>query len=144
MKVVGLLLATESQPETAGLPTATVSLLVWLGATAIVLVYVLWVRSRHVPVSSQGKPLEQLDLTNFVSLALSTVAVLSSLRLAYRAFTIQELQTVLGEEDLVPLVLGAAAVIWVSIKEIRKLLPDDWQPIPRKTAKSPQQSKNGN
>jgi|GEM_PF-1134511 len=133
-----LLTSTEQQPADAEGLSTTLSLVIWGAVTVAVLIYVWWVRSRSTQPTASVPSVEPLDLTNFISLSLSTFAVLSSIRLVSRALTVQTLQTELGEEDLVALVLGAIAVIWVSLKEIRKLLPLDWQPFPRKQAKTSQ------
>jgi hypothetical protein len=133
-----LLTATERSPTESESLSTTLSLVIWGAVTVAVLMYVLWVRSRSTPTTSSGSSMEPLDLTNFISLALSTFAVLSSIRLVSRALTVQTLQTELGEEDLVALVLGAIAVIWVSLKEIRKLLPGTWQLLPTKQAQPSQ------
>ena len=133
-----LLTATERSPTESESLSTTLALVIWGAVTVAVLMYVLWVRSRSSPTTASGSSMEPLDLTNFISLALSTFAVLSSIRLVSRALTVQTLQTELGEEDLVALVLGAIAVIWVSLKEIRKLLPGNWQLFLIKQAKSSQ------
>lgn len=91
-------------------------LYVWIGATLVVTAIILGVRYKR------NKPLSTLQLANFVSLALAVYATISSLQLIYSAFTVQQLQTLLGAENIPALVLGGVAVIWVSIKEIWNLL----------------------
>lgn len=86
----------------------------WGGVTLIVVLVVLVIRYYR------RKPLK-LELSEIISLALAVLGFLSSFQLIYQAFTSQELQELLSG-NIVVLVIGGVAVIWVSIKEIWKLL----------------------
>lgn len=90
-----------------------ISLLIWGGLTIVAILLVLLVRQRL------NKPL-QLDLSELISLALAVLGVLSSIQLIYKAFTLKQLQDLLGA-DVVTLVVGGIAVIWVSAKEVWKI-----------------------
>lgn len=60
---------------------------------------------------------QELDLSGFIKAALALVTLLSSCNLMYQAFTSQELKNILGL-NITILLLGAIAVIWISIQEI--------------------------
>ncbi len=60
-----------------------------------------------------------LDLSDFINIGVSLAGVVSSCGLIVLAFTSSELKDLLGA-DIVALVLGAIAVIWVSIQQIIK------------------------
>ncbi len=92
----------------------SVVLVAWLCLTLIVVLVVLLVRYRT------QKPLN-LELSQFVSLILAVLGVVSSCNLIYKAFTLQQLKDLLGP-DIVTLIIGGIAVIWVSAKEVWKLL----------------------
>lgn len=86
----------------------------WVGLTLLVILAVLGIRYYR------QKPLK-IGLSELISLALAVLGFLSSLQLIYQAFASHELQELLGG-NIVVLVIGGVAVIWVSIKEIWKLL----------------------
>lgn len=91
-----------------------ISLIVWGGLTVVAIVTVLLVRRRL------NKPLG-LELSEFISLSLAILGVMSSCQLIYKAFTLKPLQDLLGA-DIVTLVVGGVAVIWVSAKEAWKII----------------------
>lgn len=91
----------------------SVVLVTWVCLTLIVAVAVIWERRRR------GK--QFLNLTQFISLIIAVSSVISSCNLLYKALTLQALIDLLGP-DIVILILGAIAVIWVSAKEVWKLL----------------------
>jgi hypothetical protein len=90
-------------------------LYIWLGAILVALISILAIRFYL------GKPLKTVKLVNIVSLALAVYAALSSGQLIYQALTVQELQKLLGGENIPSLILGGVAIIWVSLREIYKL-----------------------
>jgi hypothetical protein len=61
-----------------------------------------------------------LELPAFMNVSLSSAAIVSSCSLIYRAITLKELETLL-QFDIVTLYLGAIAVIWLSIQQIRQV-----------------------
>lgn len=89
------------------------SLIVWGGLTVAAMVTVLLVRRRL------NKSLS-LELSEFISLSLAILGVMSSCQLIYKAFTLKPLQDLL-DADVVTLVVGGVAVIWVSAKEVWKI-----------------------
>jgi heme/copper-type cytochrome/quinol oxidase subunit 1 len=89
------------------------ALFVWSCLTALAVATVLAARRRS------SKSLK-LDLSEFISLALAVLGVISSCQLLYKAFTLKTLQDLLGA-DIVTLVIGGVAVIWVSAKEVWKI-----------------------
>jgi uncharacterized membrane protein YqjE len=89
-------------------------LIIWVAITFVVLVSVLLIRRRK-------KKSLKLELTEFISLTLAILGIISSCQLIYKAFTVKPLQDLLGA-DVVTLVIGGIAVIWVSAKEIWKLI----------------------
>lgn len=91
-----------------------VTLLVWAGLTTVVVLVVVALRYR------QRKQLD-IELSEFIVLVLALLSMFSSCQLLYKAFTLQALRDLLGW-DIVVLILGAIAVIWVSVKEVRKIL----------------------
>jgi uncharacterized membrane protein YqjE len=91
-----------------------IALVVWGSLTLAVIIAVLFVRRR------KSKSLN-LELSEFISLTLAVLGVISSCQLIYKAFTLEQLQDLLGA-DIVTLVIGGVAVIWVSAKEVWKLL----------------------
>jgi uncharacterized membrane protein YqjE len=91
-----------------------IALVVWMSLTLVVIIAVLFIRRR------KNKPLN-LELSEFISLTLAVLGVISSCQLIYKAFTLEQLQNLLGA-DIVTLVIGGVAVIWVSAKEVWKLL----------------------
>jgi uncharacterized membrane protein YqjE len=91
-----------------------IALVVWGSLTLIVIIAVLFIRHR------KNKPLN-LELSEFISLTLAVLGVISSCQLIYKAFTVKQLQDLLGA-DVVTLVIGGVAVVWVSAKEVWKLL----------------------
>lgn len=90
-----------------------ISLIVWGSLTVVTIAVVLLVRRRL------NKSLE-LELSEFISLSLAILGVMSSCQLIYKAFTLKPLQDLLGA-DVVTLVVGGIAVIWVSAKEVWKI-----------------------
>lgn len=91
-----------------------VALTIWACLTTAVILTVILVRYRRFQRLD-------LDLSQVISLILAVLGVVSSCELLYKAFTIQALKDLLGP-DIVTLVIGAFAVIWVSAKEVWKLL----------------------
>lgn len=91
-----------------------VTLAIWACLTLVVILVVLLVRRRRSKSFS-------LELSEFISLTLAILGVISSLQLLCKAFTLEELQNLLGA-DVVTLVIGGISVIWVSAKEVWKLL----------------------
>jgi predicted membrane channel-forming protein YqfA (hemolysin III family) len=89
------------------------SLIVWGCLTIIAIFTVLLVRRRL------NKSLK-LELSEFISLALAILGVMSSCQLIYKPLTLKVLQDLLGA-DIVTLTIGAIAVIWVSAKEVWKI-----------------------
>jgi LPXTG-motif cell wall-anchored protein len=90
------------------------TLLLWAGLTAVVVVAVVLVRYKR------RKRLD-IELSEFIGLVAAVLGVVSSCQLLYKAFTLQALQDLLGQ-DIVTLIIGAIAVIWVSAKEVWKAL----------------------
>jgi uncharacterized membrane protein len=90
------------------------TLLIWAGLTAVVVVVVVLVRWRR-------RQQLDLELAEFVGLILAVLGVISSCQLLYKAFTLQALKDLLGS-DIVTLIIGAIAIIWVSVKEVWKAL----------------------
>jgi hypothetical protein len=66
------------------------------------------------------KPLN-LELQQIVRLSLAVLGVISSCQLIYKAFTLEQLYILL-QSDIVVLVIGGVAVIWVSAKEIWSII----------------------
>jgi hypothetical protein len=91
-----------------------IALVVWVSLTLVVIIAVLFIRRR------KNKPFN-LELSEFISLTLAVLGVISSCQLIYKAFTLEQLQDLLGA-DIITLVIGGVAVIWVSAKEVWKLL----------------------
>ncbi|AFY62052.1 hypothetical protein [Synechococcus sp. PCC 6312] len=89
-------------------------LILWTVFTIVVILTVLILRKR------QQKSVN-LELAQLISLALSTLGIVSSTHLLYKAFTLRDFQEILGA-DIVTLVIGAVAVIWVSAKEVVKIV----------------------
>lgn len=90
-----------------------VVLVAWVCLSLVVVLVVLVVRHRS------NKPLN-LELSQIISLILAVLGVVSSCDLLYKAFTLQQLKDLLGP-DIVTLIIGGIAVIWVSAKEVWKL-----------------------
>ncbi|MUL35867.1 hypothetical protein [Gloeocapsopsis dulcis] len=90
------------------------TLLVWAGLTAVVVSVVVAVRWKR-------KTRLDIELSEFIGLVLAVLGVISSCQLLYKALTLQALKDLLGQ-DIVTLVIGAIAVIWVSVKEVWKAL----------------------
>lgn len=90
-------------------------LYVWVGLTFAIILLILITRKLL------NKPLETLNLVHFVSVGLEAYAALSSCQLIWQGLTNQELQKLLGSENIPVLILGGVAVIWVAIREIYKL-----------------------
>ncbi|AFY88384.1 MULTISPECIES: hypothetical protein [Chroococcidiopsis] len=90
------------------------TLLIWAGLTAVVVVIVVLVRWRR-------KQQFDLELAEFIGLILAVLGGISSCQLLYKAFTLQALKDLLGS-DIVTLIIGAIAIIWVSVKEVWKAL----------------------
>ena len=90
----------------------------WIKITA----WVLTTLSIFVVHYFRGKkPMTQeLDLADFINVGVSMASVVSSCGLLHLAVTSQELKNLLGT-DIVTLVLGAVAIIWVSVQQIAKL-----------------------
>jgi hypothetical protein len=88
-------------------------LVIWGVLTGIAIVGVLLVR-RHL-----NKPIG-LELSEFISLALAILGVISSCQLIYKVFVLEQLRSLLGG-DIVTLMIGGIAVIWVSAKEVWKI-----------------------
>ena len=91
----------------------SVALTIWACLSTAVILTVILVRYRRLQRFD-------LELSQFISLILAVLGVVSSCELLHKAFTIQALRDLLGP-DIVTLVVGAVAVIWVSAKEISKL-----------------------
>ncbi len=89
-------------------------LILWAFSTLMVILAVLIIRKR------QQKSVN-LELAQLISLALSTLGIVSSSQLLYKAFTFKDFQAILGA-DIITLVIGAVAVIWVSAKEVIKIV----------------------
>lgn len=93
------------------------SLVLW-GILAVFLIgVVLCVRS------FRGRPIK-MRLEDLISLALSSLGLISSFHLIYKAFSLKELQEILGA-DIVTLIIGGIAVVWVSGKEIIRIMVED-------------------
>lgn len=88
------------------------TLLLWTGLSFVVVVVVAFVRYKRRKC---------LDLPEVVSLGVSTLGAVSSCQLLYKAFTLQALQDLLGQ-DIATLIIGAIAIIWVFVKEVWKAL----------------------
>lgn len=84
----------------------------WAVLCPIVVITVVFVRYRR------NKRFD-LELAECLSLLLAMLGMISSIELLHKAFTLKALQDLLGL-DIVTLVIGAIAVIWVSAKEIWK------------------------
>ena len=72
------------------------------------------------------KNCKKLELSGLGSIFLSVGAIISSLDLIRLACISDELREILGPDTLI-LVLGSAAVIWISITEVFKLFKDQNQ-----------------
>lgn len=90
------------------------SLLVWATVTAATILVVVAVRYKR------NKKLD-INLTEFVSLLLATLGIVSSCELLHKAFTIEALKEILGQ-DIVTLIIGAIVVLWISVNEVKKSL----------------------
>ncbi|MGF1570008.1 MAG: hypothetical protein ACFCVD_18385 [Nodosilinea sp.] len=66
----------------------------------------------------------KITLEDFIALALSSLGCISSLHLIYKAFSVEELREIL-EGDIVTLIIGGLAVLWVSGKEVIRIMLDD-------------------
>lgn len=90
------------------------TLLAWAGLTTVVVVVVVFVRYKR-------RKRFDLELSEFIRLVAAVLSVSSSCQLLYKAFTLQALQALLGQ-DTVTLIIGALALIWVSAQEVWKAL----------------------
>jgi len=70
----------------------------------------------------RGKPLK-IYLEDLISLSLSSLVFISSVHLIYKAFSVEELREIL-EGDIVTLIIGGLAVLWVSGKEVFRIILD--------------------
>jgi hypothetical protein len=94
--------------------------LIWLGLTLLFILTVWIVRVLH------GRSLK-LQLPQVFVLGLSAGAIMSGFQLLCKAITEQKLQSqdcLGGFENLVALMLGAVAVIWIAGSEVVKLFDD--------------------
>jgi uncharacterized membrane protein YqjE len=71
----------------------------------------------------RGRSLK-ISLEDFIALFLSSLGCISSFHLIYKAFSLKELQDILGG-DVVTLIIGGIAVVWVSTKEIIRIMFED-------------------
>lgn len=95
-------------------------LIVWGGLTIAAIATLLLVRRRSNKPLKLNKP-PKLELLEFISLSVAIQGVMSGCQLIYKAFTWKALQDLLGA-DVVVLVVGGVAVIWVSTKEVWKII----------------------
>ncbi len=72
---------------------------------------------------SRGRRLK-ITLEDFIALALSSLGCISSIHLIYKAFSLEELREIL-DGDIVTLIIGGLAVLWVSGKEVIRIMLDD-------------------
>ncbi|MBD1822782.1 hypothetical protein H6F51_09770 [Cyanobacteria bacterium FACHB-DQ100] len=93
----------------------TLILYIWVGLTFAIILFILITRKLL------NKPLGNLNLVHFLAVALEIYAALSSSQLIWQALTNQELQKLLGGENIPVLILGGVAVIWIAIREVYKL-----------------------
>jgi len=93
------------------------TLALWGISAALLVVIVLFVRG------FRGRSLK-ISLEDFIAVSLSSLGCISSFHLIYKAFSIKELQDILGG-DVVTLIIGGISVVWVSGKEIIRIMFED-------------------
>ncbi len=73
--------------------------------------YIRWRRRKQLDI----------ELSEFIGLIASVLGIISSCQLLYKAFTLEALRNLLGQ-DTVTLIVGAIALIWVAVKEVWKAM----------------------
>jgi hypothetical protein len=66
----------------------------------------------------------KITLEDFIALTLSSLGCISSIHLIYKAFSLEELREIL-DGDIVTLIIGGLAVLWVSGKEVIRIMLDN-------------------
>lgn len=92
------------------------SLQIWAIALPITILFILGFRKKR------GLPLKDLQLKSFLAAVLALYGTISSFKVIHQTIAVQELRTLLGDDNVPVLVVGCFAVIWISAEEIGKLL----------------------
>lgn len=89
----------------------SIKLVVW---AALIVVFVTY----HLLVTIHlGQPW-QLNLAKFINVTTSAFGVISGGSIIHKTITSQQLRKLLGEDIVVTLFVGVAAVVWVSIQQM--------------------------